>query len=84
MWDPIGLADSDCPRDEYDSYLLQVVGRLRRGETVEKVTEYLLAVERDLMGVGKAPSEGQSPAEQAVVAIKSYLATLPPGRLSVR
>ena len=21
-WDPIGLADSDCPRDEYDAYLL--------------------------------------------------------------
>lgn len=83
-WDPIGLADSDCPRDEYDGYLLQVVSRLRRGQSVADVAAYLVGVEAEEMGLGPVEARSAARAETTVLRIKEYLNTLPPGPLGVR
>jgi len=84
-WDPIGLAEmKNWPRDEYDSYLLQVVSRLRRGETVAEVAMYLYRVAAENMGLGKGASADLKAAETTVVHIQDYLATLQPGPPSVR
>jgi hypothetical protein len=81
-WDPIGLAG--CPRDEYDSYLLHVVGRLRRNGPIADVTSYLVWVETDRMGLGEVSAEVTSRANKVVVLINEYLTTLPAGRLRIR
>ncbi len=61
IWDPIGLLgpdqkwdDEDCLpfADEYDSYLIQVAGQLRRGVAEETIASYLVQIEADHMGLG--------------------------------
>lgn len=90
-WDPIGLSqmgddhwkDGGACADEYDSYLLQVAGRLRRGEALEDTVSYLEEIEMVHMGGGRVATT-RSRAEVTVAAIADYLADLPAGPLKVR
>jgi hypothetical protein len=53
QWDPIGLYGlENTPDDEYDSYVLQAVGRLWDGATEDEVTDFLIGIEADYMGLG--------------------------------
>lgn len=83
-WDPIGLIDSDCPRDEYDAYLLQFVSRLRRGEPVSTVVDYLERVGSVTMGLGSPNDATRRASHSTVLSIKAYLETLPDGPLQIR
>jgi len=49
-WDPIGLAGA--PADEYDTYLLEAAGMVRRGSTDAEAVNYLVAIESDHIGLG--------------------------------
>jgi hypothetical protein len=76
LWDPIGLAGAarseGWPDDEYDSYLLQAAGRLWNGASEEGVTDYLVWVETEHMGLGEVP--GVRPrAREVVNALGEYL-----------
>lgn len=57
-WDPIGILnkgdiwDHKPFADEYDSYLIQAAGQLRRGVNPDEVLRYLIDIERDYMGLG--------------------------------
>jgi hypothetical protein len=91
LWDPIGLrelSDDDwrdggpCA-DEYDGYLLQAAGRLRRGESKSEVIAYLVETETGHIGLSLNETT-RSRAEATVTAINAYLETLPPGPLKVR
>ena len=90
-WDPIGLSeigddhwkDGGACADEYDSYLLQVAGRLRRGEALEDSVSYLEEIEMVHMGGGRVATT-RSRAEATVAAIADYLADLPRGSFKVR
>lgn len=75
LWDPIGLLqpgqkwdDDECRpfADEYDSYLVQAVGQLRRGVSEAEVATYLIKIESDHMGLG--PGRGAKARAEAVVA----------------
>ena len=91
LWDPIGLRelcdgewqDGGACADEYDGYLLQVVGRLRRGDPADEVSAYLEDTEVGHMGLSRNATTG-SRARATVEAIAQYLASLPPGALNVR
>lgn len=83
-WDPIGLADSSCPRDEYDSYLLQAVSRLRQGQTVDQVAEYLEKIASEHMGLGPSTPASRAASERTATLINHYLAGFPVGPLTVR
>lgn len=85
-WDPIGLADSSCPRDEYDSYLLQAVSRLRQGQTVDQVAEYLEKVASAHMGLGPSTPASRAASDRAATLINHYLAgiTIWPASLRAR
>lgn len=83
-WDPIGLADSPCPRDEYDAYLLQVVSRLQQGKTVDQVADYLGQIASEHMGLGTSTAASRAASERTVTLIDSYLAGFPLGPLKVR
>lgn len=62
-WDPIGLLDAEQKwdneenqqfADEYDSYLLQAAGMLRRGSTCAEVVSYLVETETVHIGVDRS------------------------------
>jgi hypothetical protein len=90
-WDPIGLRelsdddwrDGGACADEYDGYLLQVAGRLRRGEPKSEVIAYLVEIETGHIGLSLNDTT-RSRAEATVAAIDGYLQTLPAGPLKVR
>lgn len=76
IWDPIGLLDEGEKwdgkpyADEYDSYLMQAAGQLRRNLPVSEVVYYLIRVEAEHMGLGTYPDQ-KARAEKVVEAIKS-------------
>ena len=81
-WDPIGIAqlvdrfDEGCA-DEYDTYLLRVVGMVRNGKSDDEAIAYLEWVASDYMGLGPAlTSERPASASATVQAIRAYVATL--------
>lgn len=91
LWDPIGLRelsdgewqDGGACADEYDGYLLQVAGMLRRREPTSNVVAYLEETETGHIGLTRNDTT-RSRAEATVAAINEYLATFPPGPLKVR
>jgi len=91
LWDPIGLRelsdgdwqDGGACADEYDGYLLQVVGRLRRGDPDDEIIAYLEDTEVGHIGLTRSPTTGTR-ATATVEAIRDYLTSIPPGPLKVR
>ena len=88
---PIGLRelsdgdwqDGAACADEYDCYLLQVVGRLRRGDPNDEIIAYLEDIEVGHIGLARTLTTGAR-ATATVEAIRNYLTTIQPGPRSVR
>jgi hypothetical protein len=77
-WDPIGLASPDGTypegaKDEYDSYLLESVHMLTNGASSRVVTQYLIDIATDHMGLGVADRQA---AEKTVLSLSRYLASI--------
>ena len=78
-WDPIGIrADgSDAWKtnaaDEYDNYLIHVVGLLRQGSSPEEAIQYLNLVATEHMALGPRSDAGQQAAAITVQEIARYL-----------
>ena len=51
IWNPIGVSDSPYARDEYWAYLPEVFAMLLNGNQEEKITEYLLRIQSERMGL---------------------------------
>jgi hypothetical protein len=89
LWDPIGLGapgegwPENCA-DEYDSYLLHVVGMLNQGKSTEEAVQYLDWVGAEHMGMGRSTAVARLACVATVQAITAYLQSLPEGPLSVR
>jgi len=79
LWDPIGLKDTDCPRDEYDTYLLNLVSLLRDGTTTVEAIEYLIDMETRYIGMPPRADNGAR-AERLVWAVQTYMKDFPVGR----
>ena len=76
IWDPIGLRDFEgTPDDEYDSYLLKAAGLLWNGSSEGQVTDHLVDVETEQMGLVDAQDARQR-AENAVSALSRYISEL--------
>ena len=79
-WDPIGILEHGQPwkdhpaADEYDTYLLEVVGRLRRGGGEVDALGYLLWAEREHIGLERPDAPERASA--TIRAIKAYLDSL--------
>jgi hypothetical protein len=52
-WDPIGVNDTDCVRDEYDSYALKLYSMLKSNASRDEVLNYLVWVRTEYIGVGQ-------------------------------
>ena len=80
-WDPIGVLapgepwHGDACADEYDGYLLAVVGLLQNGGAEREAADYLVWVETANMGLDPTPGT-RARAERTVRAIAAYLAIL--------
>ncbi len=76
LWDPLGLLEEGDAwekkafTDEYDGYLIQAAGQLRRGVPDQVVADYLCKIETDHMGLSSAPGMHKR-ALDVVTAIKS-------------
>ncbi|PZU88302.1 MAG: hypothetical protein DI528_05430 [Shinella sp.] len=79
LWDPIGLlgpnqrwdeADAQPFADEYDPYLIEAAGLLRRGASDQDVVDLLVGIEIDHMGLAEQP-DTRIRAESTVAAIKA-------------
>jgi hypothetical protein len=64
QWDPIGFG-SLLPADEYDTFAMQVWGRLKRGESVEKIAACLTWVAGEYIGVSADQAREHAVAEAA-------------------
>ena len=49
-WDPIGVRDEPMAQGEYDSYVPQIYGFLKRGADRFEIAAYLTELEVDGMG----------------------------------
>ncbi len=56
-WDPIGANDVPQAADEYDNYIDGVDELLRRGATDKELSEYLIRIETERMGLSDASGE---------------------------
>jgi hypothetical protein len=71
-WDPIGLCpleggwQASSAADEYDSYLLHVATRLQNGDPDAPLTDYLISIETQHMGL--SPSDATRPRAAATIA----------------
>jgi hypothetical protein len=76
VWDPIGIASSGPENDdEYDAYLLRVLGLLTSGGGRDEAVRYLIEIETDHMGLGVRETTRER-AETTVDAIIAYLERL--------
>lgn len=59
-WDPIGISDHFEVWNEYDAYLPEIAGLLRKGVTEDELVNHLKHVERDKIGVRSGRSRRAS------------------------
>lgn len=53
LWDPVGVSHMPMARDEYQSYIPQVVALLNENASVEQIASYLNAVATKRMGLSE-------------------------------
>lgn len=78
-WDPINLRDIEemdgsefgCD-DEYDTYLMQAAGQLINGKSIKEVTDYLVDIEQNYMGLGEGKGLNVR-AEETVLRISNLI-----------
>jgi hypothetical protein len=78
VWDPIGIADEPRAQDEYDDYVGPVYDLLVNGANDQQVTEYLLHVVNELMGLEAAKAEDMKATVEALRAIVFVKSNRPP------
>ncbi len=65
-WDPIGVNETDCPSDEYDSYALKIYSMLKSNATRDDVLSYLVWLRTEYIGISKM-GDPATVADQRVV-----------------
>lgn len=66
VWDPIGVRNEQNAQDEYDGYVGEVYGLLVKKATDQEITERLLYIVRERMGLDAANSEDMQPTVKAL------------------
>jgi hypothetical protein len=65
-WDPIGVNNLPGSETEYDSYASELLKKLKRGTTVEKIASHLGKAERVHMGLSESHTKNRAVAERIV------------------
>jgi hypothetical protein len=69
-WDPIGIRDQINAQDEYDAYIGQVYKLLVSGATDRQITDWLLFIVRERMGLDAATPEAMTSTVRALRTIQ--------------
>lgn len=72
VWDPIGVAGTPQARDEYDSYVPQVIKRLLADASAEEIAQYLDSIESGSMGLTRLFGRRKETSKAAELLIESY------------
>lgn len=65
-WDPIGIVDEPQAHDEYDAYHGAVARLLALPDAEARIAEYLLDVERRMMGLPGDPARASRVARSLI------------------
>ncbi|MEL7760999.1 hypothetical protein [Citromicrobium bathyomarinum] len=52
-WDPIGVNETNCPRDEYDAYARKLYSMLKSSASRDEILNYLVWVRTEYIGLGE-------------------------------
>ena len=63
VWDPIGISGSPYARNEYDSYLTAIFGRVKAGD-IDAIVEYMKWIAGDHMGLHFDEDKARKAAER--------------------
>jgi hypothetical protein len=70
VWDPIGIQNEPNAQDEYDGYVGEIYGLLVRRATDQEITDRLLYIVNDTMGLDAAKAEDMQPTVRALREIR--------------
>ncbi len=70
VWDPIGIQNEPNAQDEYDGYVGEIYGLLVRKATDQEITDRLLYIVQDTMGLDAAKAEDMQPTVRALREIR--------------
>ena len=65
FWDPIGVSDEPCAREEYTSYTSTVL-KFTLSEDISKITQLLNKIQSDSMGLPTNSEHNKATAERLV------------------
>ena len=68
-WDPIGVRDEPAAEDEYEGYVYGAFRLLLDGAGEDAIARYLLAIERERMGMDGTPDGHRRAAARALLAL---------------
>jgi hypothetical protein len=66
VWDPIGVKDEPNAQDEYDGYVGEIYGLLVQKATHQAITDRLLYIVQETMGLDAAKAEDMQPTVRAL------------------
>jgi hypothetical protein len=70
VWDPIGIQDEPNAQDEYDGYVGEIYALLVEKATAQQVTNRLLYIVQERMGLDAATAEDMRPTVRALREIR--------------
>jgi len=70
-WDPINVKDCPQAADEYDGYIWEIYGLLKREPSDEKLVQYFVAVEYERMGLTGINGASVGPSESHYKVVQS-------------
>lgn len=71
-WDPIGISDSDWPRDEYETYVPRIFRVVMEKDSPEPIAALLGNIQMEFMGLSESRQRNLAVAEQ-MLSIKATL-----------
>ena len=72
VWDPIGVKDEPNAQDEYDGYVGEIYGLLIQKATDQEITDRLLSIVQETMGLDGAKAEDMTATVRALREIRLY------------
>lgn len=71
QWDPLGISDTNCPEDEYETYVPVIYRLAMEIDCIEELVEHLSRIACETIGV-ETNLHNDKKAARLIMAIKRY------------
>ena len=71
QWDPLGISDTNCPKDEYETYVPVIYRLAMEIDCIEELVEHLSRIACETIGV-ETNLHNDKKAARLIMAIKRY------------